>query len=104
METEYFVYKLIPPRPSFALDMSEEELGVMAEHAAYWQRYVDDGSVVAFGPVLDPAGTWGLAIVRSDDDQQVRTRGDADPAVVWGMRYEVYPMPGARVASTAAAR
>ncbi len=56
----HFVYKLIPPRPTFALDMSDAETKIMGEHAAYWQSLLDRGEVVAFGPVLDPAGSWGL--------------------------------------------
>ena len=94
-----FAYKLTPPRPTFALDMSEAEAAVMGEHAAYWQPRVEQGDVLVFGPVLEPAATWGLAVVLADDEEAVRALGDADPAVASGLAtYEVFPMPGAVVA------
>jgi uncharacterized protein YciI len=93
-----FAYKLIPPRPSFALDMTAAEAAVMQEHAAYWQPRVEQGDVVVFGPVLDPAATWGLAVVLADDEAAVRALGETDPAVTSGLAtYEVFPMPGAVV-------
>jgi uncharacterized protein YciI len=98
MTPEYFVYKLIAPRPTFAFDLSESEAAIMGEHAAYWQPLVEQGKVVAFGPVLDPGGHWGLAVVRADDESEVRALGDADPAVTSGMAtFDVFPMPGAVV-------
>ncbi len=76
-----FVYKLIPPRPTFGMDMSDDEAAVMAEHGAYWQGLTDEGRVVVFGPVMDSSGTWGLAVVRADSEDAVRALGQADPAV-----------------------
>jgi hypothetical protein len=32
-----FVSRLQAPRPTFALDMSEEEREIMARHAEYWR-------------------------------------------------------------------
>ena len=97
-EKNYFVYKLIPPRPSFAIDHTDTEAAVMAEHIAYWTALRDQGTAVAFGPVLDPAGAWGLAVVEADGDDQVdRIRAD-NPAVRTNTAtVEVYPMPGAVV-------
>jgi hypothetical protein len=54
--TPLFVYKLVPPRPSFAMDMTDAERAVMGEHAAYWHGLLDRRTAVVFGPVLDPAG------------------------------------------------
>jgi hypothetical protein len=44
METEKnrFLYKLIPPRLTFAQDMTEAERKVMQEHATYWKCLIDD--------------------------------------------------------------
>jgi len=98
MTPTHFAYKLTPPRPSFALDMTEREAAVMGEHAAYWGRLVDEGRAVAFGPVLEPSGSWGLAIVQADDEAGVRALGDDDPAVTSGIApYDVFAMPGAVV-------
>ncbi len=77
----HYVYKLIAPRPSFAMDMSEAETAVMAEHAGYWQPFIDEGRVVVFGPVVDSSGTWGLAVVKADSADEVKALGEQDPAV-----------------------
>jgi uncharacterized protein YciI len=100
----HFVYKLIPPRPTFNRDMSEAEAATMGRHVAYWQELVDRGTAIVFGPVSDPAGAWGLAVVEAETNEQVRTLGDADPAVVSRLaRFEICPMPGAIVAPARAA-
>jgi uncharacterized protein YciI len=96
----YFLYKLVPPRPTFALDMSEDEARVMGEHAAYWTPLAEDGTVVVFGPVMDPAGTWGMAVIRARDEAEVRALGDRDPAVTSGLAtFEVCAMPATIVGS-----
>jgi len=48
-----------------------------------------------FGPVADPAGTWGLAVIETDTEEKARTHGANDPALLadMGFRFEVYPMP-----------
>ena len=52
-----FVLRLEAPRPTFALDMTDEEREIMARHAAYWQPLIDSGQMVVFGPVLDGSGS-----------------------------------------------
>jgi uncharacterized protein len=100
----HFLYKLIPPRPTFDRDMSEPEQAIMGRHVAYWQELTERRTAIVFGPVSDPAGTWGLAVVAAETDEQVRALGDADPAVASELaRFEVCPMPGAIVARTQAA-
>jgi uncharacterized protein YciI len=90
----HFVYRLIPPRPTFDVDMSDDEATVMGHHAEYWQRLVEKGQVVVFGPVSDPSGAWGLAVVAAETGEEVRALGDADPAVKTGLAtFEVLPMP-----------
>ena len=42
-----FVFRLLAPRPNFALDMSDEERTVMERHAAHWQPLIEFGSVNA---------------------------------------------------------
>lgn len=97
-EKKVFAYTLIPPRPTFALDMTEGERAVMAEHAGYWTGLRDQGTAIAFGPVLDPAGHWGLAVVEVASDAEVDRIRDNDPAVRTGTgTVAVYPMPGAVV-------
>ncbi|HEX9548896.1 MAG TPA: hypothetical protein VF942_16265 [Acidimicrobiales bacterium] len=43
-EKSHFVYRLVPPRPTFAADMTDDEKAIMAEHAAYWLGLFDQGS------------------------------------------------------------
>ena len=93
----YFAYRLVPPRASFAADMSEAEAAVMGEHAGYWQKLLERGTAVVFGPVADPAGTWGLAVVEAESEDAVRALAEGDPAVRSGVAtFEVHAMPGAR--------
>jgi uncharacterized protein YciI len=56
---KYFLLKLVAPRPTFASDMTVAEMAVMQEHAAYLKDYVDRGTVIVMGPVLDPGGPVG---------------------------------------------
>lgn len=95
-DAQFFVYKLIPPRPSFAADMSEAEREVMGAHGAYWRGLLDTRVAVVYGPVLDPAGVWGLAVVEAGSADDVRALGAADPAVSSGVAsFDVFPMMGA---------
>jgi uncharacterized protein YciI len=94
VEMSHYLYKLTPPRPTFADDMTATETSAMEEHFAYWQQLVEGGSVVAYGPVADPAGTYGIAIIQADDEQHVQTIGRSDPAVIHGAgTFEVFAMP-----------
>jgi hypothetical protein len=34
----------------------------MQEHGACLKEYVDKGTIIVLGPVLDPAGAWGMAV------------------------------------------
>ena len=95
--TKQFLYMLIPPRPTFAQDMIEVERKVMQEHAIYWKGLVDRGIAIVFGPVLDPTGTWGVAIVEVADEPDAHALGTNDPAIKAGLTFEVFPMPGAIV-------
>ena len=79
-----FVFRLIAPRPTFALDMTDEERSVMERHAAHWQSFVESGQMVIFGPVLDSTGSWGLGVVEAEDEDELRAFASRDPAVTSG--------------------
>ena len=91
--------KLLPPRPSLPGDMSEDEVKLMGEHASYWRALTERGIAVVFGPVFDPAGVWGLAIVDVADESIASALTNDDPVIrsQSGFRYEIYPMPQAIV-------
>jgi uncharacterized protein len=76
-----FVLRLQAPRPTFALDMTDQEREIMGQHAAYWQPFIDSGRMVVFGPVLDSTGSWGLGVVEADDEDALRAFAARDPAV-----------------------
>ena len=87
------LYRLLPPRPTFAHDMTTAEAGAMKRHVAYWQDLLNRGVAVAFGPVLHPVEPWGLGLLDVDDEEAARAVGDGDPAVESGTcTYEVVPM------------
>jgi uncharacterized protein len=79
-----FVFRLLAPRPAFALDMTDEERDIMVRHAAHWQPLIDSGRMVVFGPVLDGGGSWGLGVVESDDEEELRAFAASDPVVTTG--------------------
>jgi len=89
-----FVFRLIPPRPSFPMDMSAEERAVMAEHVAYWRTLAATGQALAFGPVNDPAGPYGIGIIVVGDLAAAEALRDVDPAIRSGrgFRTEIAPM------------
>ncbi|HZR92489.1 MAG TPA: YciI family protein [Gaiellaceae bacterium] len=89
-------YKLFSPRPTFPGDMTPEEGATMAAHVSYWTKKAEQGTAVAFGPVHDPAGVWGIAIIEVESAGEAEALRDGDPAVLNGVgRVEIYPMPGA---------
>jgi uncharacterized protein YciI len=90
-----FFCKLIPPRPTFMQDMTEAEAALMREHVAYWRGLLDSGQAVAYGPVDDPQGGYGIGIVAVEDEADIDALGANDPTVKAdrGFRFEALPMP-----------
>jgi uncharacterized protein YciI len=90
----HFFFKLIAPRPTFPMDMNDDEKAMMAEHLAYWKGKLDNGEVIVFGPVLDPKGPFGAGVVDAADETAARAFADNDPAIKSnrGFTCEIYPM------------
>lgn len=89
----HFVFRLIPPRPTFTQDMTAEERATMDRHAAHWQPQIDAGKMVVFGPVLGEAGAWGLGVLEAESEEEALALTGSDPAVTEGVgRYEVSTM------------
>lgn len=93
-----FVNKLIHARPTFPADMSAEERQLMTDHAAYWAPYVQNGTVIVLGPVGDPAGAYGLGVVRAADAKANAALLAEDPAIKSGkgFRYDTAQMMATR--------
>ncbi|WP_445680876.1 YciI family protein [Radicibacter daui] len=91
---QYFFCRLVPPRPDFAFTLTGAERALMAQHGAYWRDFMAKGHVVVFGPVVDPAGPWGLGVVRFADKAAARAFADGDPTILAGLGFyfEVLPM------------
>ena len=87
----YFVFRLIPPRPTFHLDATEEEREIMHRHGAYWHGQLDAGKVLIFGPVVGPLGSWGLGVIRVADEAEARAMTDNDPAISSGLVMKANP-------------
>lgn len=90
----YFFLKLIAPRPTFAMDMNDAEKKMMQEHFLYWKDRQAKGDVLVFGPVMDPAGPFGMGIVTVENEAAARAFAAGDPAIKanCGFTCEIYPM------------
>ena len=79
-----FVLRLIAPRPNFAQTLTDSEREIMNRHAAHWRPHLERGDMVVFGPVLTDEGSYGLAVVETDDEQALREFAAQDPVVMTG--------------------
>ena len=52
MSKKFFALKLIPPKPTFAQDMNDEERSVIQEHVGFWMELMKQGKVVVLDPSL----------------------------------------------------
>jgi uncharacterized protein YciI len=92
-DKQYFLYKLLPPRPDFAFTMTPAEAAVMQEHGDYWDGLLAAGTAVVFGPVVEPTGAWGLGVLEVDDAADADRVRAGDPAVTSGtLTAEIHPM------------
>ena len=65
----------------------------MQRHEAYWAEHFANGSVLAYGPVLIPGGSFGLGILEVENETDACSFGDNDPTALAGMnRYEIHAM------------
>lgn len=90
-----FYCKLHAPRTDFAQTISAAERELMARHGAYLRDFTAKGWLVAFGPVADPQGFFGVGIWDAPEGTDVAALLAADPAIKSGLgfRYELHPMP-----------
>lgn len=97
-----FYCRLVPPRPSFATDMTAQEAALMKAHGLYWREGLERGEVLAFGLVMDPDAPFGMGLVRFPDMAEARAFTDGDPTIRSGLgfRFDVHPMPNGVVTAT----
>jgi uncharacterized protein len=95
----HYLCKLKPPRTTFITDMTSEEARLMRAHREYWTPRVETGVVVAMGPVADPAGGYGVAIIEAASEAALEAIQGADPVIAdgCGFAYENHRMLGIAV-------
>lgn len=91
MTKQSFFLKLNPPRPTFMMDMSEDEKSIMQKHVAYWTSLLNKGTAIVFGPVMDPKSVYGAGVVSVESEAQLKKIIENDPANGLNI-YEFYPM------------
>ncbi len=90
MSVHFFV-KLIPRRATFPGDITPDEREIMLQHRDYWTQLMHKRNVIVFGPVMDPAGVFGMGVIEVEDEPAARTLLENDPAIVLNS-YELQPM------------
>lgn len=81
MDKQYFFLRLNPVRADFVQTMTDQERSIMQEHAQYWRRFMEQGKIVVFGPVMDPGGAFGMGVARVDNVEEVKEFIAGDPAL-----------------------
>lgn len=79
-DKKHFFVKLIPPRPTFIIDMSDSEKATMQQHVAYWGQLLERGIAIAYGPVLDPKGAYGVGVLCVKSDEELQQVFAEDPS------------------------
>ncbi len=92
---KYFYARLNAPRTDFARTMTTAEGKLMQEHATYLQGFAEKRWAVAYGPVADPRGAFGVALWEVPDDADLAAICAGDPVIKsgQGFHYELHPMP-----------
>ena len=95
----HYFCKLKPPRTTFVTDMTSDEAQLMRAHREYWTPRVETGVVVAMGPVADPDGGYGVAIIEAGSEAALEAMQEADPVIAdgRGFAYENRRMLGIAV-------
>lgn len=91
MAAQLFFVRLIGNRPNFAATMTTEEQATMAAHGVFLREQLAAGKLVVAGPVLDPAGVFGMAVFEAESLAEVQEILARDPAKSVG-RHEIAPM------------
>jgi len=91
MEKKQFMVRFSPRRRDFVKTMTEEEKKIVQQHNRYWAEHMKKGKVLLFGPVFDPKGTHGICIVTVENEEEVKTLVESDPASIIH-NYEYCPM------------
>lgn len=90
---KYFLCKYLPPRPDFLATMTPQERELMKRHGEYMNDLLAQGVIVAHGPVIDPAGSYGVSLYQIGNGQDIEAFTSEDPVVKHGVgHYEHFEM------------
>jgi len=93
MSKQHFFIKLIPPRTTFPVDITDGERALMEQHSAYFRQQFDAGNVLIYGPVMAASGAFGVGVLEVADESEALRVMNNDPSVLGGLnRFEVSPM------------
>jgi len=87
----HFFIRAQNPRPTFHLDMTSDERTIMERHVAFWSEKATQGIAIVFGPVMDPKGVYGIGIYQVQDEAEMLSLLEQDPAKGL-LKYQVMPM------------
>ena len=59
----------------------------MRAHREYWTPRVETGAVIAMGPVADPPGAYGVAIIEAASEAALEGMQAADPVIAAGQGF-----------------
>ena len=88
-----YLTKWIPPRADFLQTITDEEKALCQQHGDGQTELRKTGQIVAHGPVVDPAGPYGVALWEVEDAADIAALTAEDPIVkAGGGHYEPFPM------------
>ncbi len=62
------------------MDMNDNERAIMQKHVTYWAELLEKGIAIAYGPVLDPQGAYGVGVLCVNSDEHFQQVIADDPA------------------------
>jgi uncharacterized protein YciI len=88
-----YLTKWVPPRGDFLATITEREKELFQQHGDWQTGLRETSQIVAHGPVVDPAGSYGVAIWEIQDDADIAALTAQDPIVRAGVgHYEHFAM------------
>ncbi|MHC3123312.1 YciI family protein [Acinetobacter sp. GN11] len=88
-----YLCKWVPPRADFLETMSDDEKIWMGQHGDFLNKLLDQGVIVAHGPVINDGNGYGLSLYQIADEEDVASFTSQDPIVKNGVgHYEHYIM------------
>ncbi|MBY6035740.1 hypothetical protein KUV80_03710 [Fictibacillus nanhaiensis] len=80
METNEFLYQIMPIRENFTSNQTAEEKNALEAHFFYLQNLLQEGKLVLAGPCLD--ASFGVVILQNIEEEEAQTIMMNDPAIV----------------------